>query len=298
MSFESGSGMIGRRQQMAARIRAELESRVRERSAAGRSQTVKASLPAAQEIESPNGCGPTGEGEFVVGEGDCLSSIASSSGYFWETIWNDPANAALRSARGNPNALLPGDRVTLPARSMKLGSGVTEMRHRFVRRGEPTWLVLKLLDESGDPRPNLAYTLIVDGDERAGITDGDGRLREPISGRAAQAVLRIDGEQREQYALKLGRLDPAQAVSGMQARLNNLGYACGPVDGKMGPRTMAALNRFRADVGLPTSQSVDHATQERLEEHHDQMVHIHRRDTSAGNDYLTEEQWVRSPDQD
>ena len=40
-------------------------------------------------------------------------------------------------------------------------------------------------------------------------------------------------------------------VALVQSQLNALGYAAGPVDGIMGPRTRSAIRRFQADTGVP-----------------------------------------------
>jgi hypothetical protein len=95
-------------------------------------------------------CVSVGEGEYVVGEHDCLSSIAKQTGRLWETIWNDPANTVLREARKDPNVLLTGDRVTIPPLRQRSEPGQTELRHRFVRVGQPTVFQLRLA-HNGEP---------------------------------------------------------------------------------------------------------------------------------------------------
>jgi N-acetylmuramoyl-L-alanine amidase len=66
----------------------------------------------------------------------------------------------------------------------------------------------------------------------------------------------------------LGDLDPVQEVSGVQGRLNNLGFPCGPVDGVLGSMTQAALRAFQAHVGIDPSGEVDTQTRERLVAEH------------------------------
>lgn len=45
-----------------------------------------------------------------------------------------------------------------------------------------------------------------------------------------------------------------------QAKLDELGYAAGPADGMMGPRTRRALGRFQRDQGLTQTGDLDPAT--------------------------------------
>lgn len=204
---------------------------------------------------------------WTVRPGDCLSSIAAETGHFWHTLWNHSANAELKRRRGDPNVLLPGDAVFIPAKRQKTESGSTDQHHKFLRRGEPAWLDLKLVDADG-PRANKPYTLKVAGRTRAGKTDAQGRIHEPLPGSARRAVLLVGSDV---YHLQLGHLDPVDEITGVQARLNNLGFQCGPVDGVLGPRTLAALNQFRAHVGLPAADEVDDPTLKKLRDEHDAM---------------------------
>jgi hypothetical protein len=208
--------------------------------------------------------GPLGDGAHVVRPGECTSSIARDSGHFWETIWTDPANTCIRDARKDPNVLLPGDRVNVMPLRPKTEMGPTMMRHRFVRRGEPAFLRLTLLDD-GQPRANLPFVLIVDGDEFRGTTDAEGKLIAPIPGNAKQGrlLLGADGDQQE-FPVNLGKVDPISELSGVQSRLNNLGFGCGPADGKLGPATRSALSRFQESNDLQATGEPDQATKDKL----------------------------------
>jgi peptidoglycan hydrolase-like protein with peptidoglycan-binding domain len=52
------------------------------------------------------------------------------------------------------------------------------------------------------------------------------------------------------WSLQIGFLDPIDELSGVQARLNNLGFDSGEVDGLNGPRTRAAVKSFQKKHGL------------------------------------------------
>ena len=56
----------------------------------------------------------------------------------------------------------------------------------------------------------------------------------------------------------------AARVAAVQRALANLGYDPGPVDGRMGPLTRAALRVFQAEHGLTPHGQIDDATFERL----------------------------------
>jgi peptidoglycan hydrolase-like protein with peptidoglycan-binding domain len=56
----------------------------------------------------------------------------------------------------------------------------------------------------------------------------------------------------------------AEQVKAVQKALQDKGMDPGPIDGKMGPKTMAALKQFQKDQKLPESGRVDDQTREKL----------------------------------
>jgi hypothetical protein len=198
-------------------------------------------------------------------QGDCLSSIASKFGFLWQTLWNLPENAELKRVRKDPNVLLPGDRVTIPDLRLKQEPADTDKRHCYIKLGEPAKLRMRFL-EDGEPLSGEKYTLMIDGEVRFGTLDQNGQLVESIPPRADLVRLSIDNQ--DPVTLKLGTVDPITEISGVQGRLNNLGYFLGNVDNIVGPKTREALRRFQQACGLPVTGKPNQATR-------DKLVHVH-----------------------
>lgn len=214
----------------------------------------------------PESQGPVGTGEHVVKPGECLSSIAKNAGHFWETVWDDPANADLRNERKDPNVLLPEDKLHIPPLREKWEPRQTELRHRFRRRGEPA--VLRLVLQVDDvPLANQAYTLEIDGTTVNGTTDAQGRLVQPISPNAKHGRL-IVGEERWEYEIQLGHTDPVENLIGVQKRLANLGFYCGRLDGEWDDLCRSELRKFQKQHGLAETGEPDALTRDRLKSAH------------------------------
>jgi hypothetical protein len=185
------------------------------------------------------------ERDYVVEEGDCLSQIAFESGFFWDTLWNHPANAALKEERRSPFVLNPGDTVHIPARRSKSVAVETGKVHRFRRRGVPAKLRVRVY--SGDrPIAGEPYRLEVDGTVLTGTTGEDGLVEAFVAPNAGKALLTVgSGEEQRVYGLALRRLDPESAGKGLQERLRNLGYYTGEVNGELDERTRLAIRAFQ-----------------------------------------------------
>lgn len=214
--------------------------------------------------------------QYLVKQGDCLSSIAKRfklPGY--KTIYDHPQNAELRRKRPNPNVIFPGDRVFVPDKSRKEEQGATEQRHIFALKGEPVKLRIRLQDDAGNAHAGKRYTLRVDETVHEGTTGGDGLIEHQIPADAATATLKIEldgaeGQKTRSWLFSLGGLDPADEITGVQARLNNLGFFCGAVDGVCGEMTEAGLKAFQAKTGLAQTGRPDAATKDALRRKHDE----------------------------
>lgn len=204
----------------------------------------------------------------TVQSGDCISSIAFRHGFFPGTIWNHPENAALKRLRGDPNVLLAGDEVKVPELQVKEVDCAPEECHRFKRKGVPEKLRIRIEDEEGMAVADTPYEITIDGVHRRGTTDGDGWVIECIPPDAREGTLLVGkpGEEQE-HALKLGHLDPIEELTGVQARLKNLGFDC-LVTGRLDDETREAVKEFQLAKELEPTGEPDDATREKLVEAH------------------------------
>lgn len=203
-----------------------------------------------------------------VRQGDCVLSIARRYRLDPKVIWEHPNNAELRRKR-DVNVLLPGDALFVPEWEPKFVERPTGRLHRFVVRSRPEHMVTLRFMKGGAPRAGVPYTLTIDGATYEGETDGDGRVRQAIAADARAGEITLhDAARDERYPVRLGHLNPTDDLTGVQARLNHLGFSCGPVDGELGPRTRAALRMFQRARKLEVSGEVDDATRAELRKAH------------------------------
>lgn len=201
---------------------------------------------------------------YRVQQGDCLSNLAKRYGVEWKTIWDHPQNQALRGKRKDPNILLPGDVLFIPERELRWEQAKTTARHVFVVRPPKVKVRLRILEE-GKPVAGAPFTLTVDGVEiKSGSTDGAGRLEAEVDADARVAHVEMP-EQKKLYVLKLGHLDPIHETRGLQARLRQLGFYAGEVDGDYGERTELAVWGFQMQQGISATGRADDATLAALE---------------------------------
>jgi hypothetical protein len=205
--------------------------------------------------------------------GDCFSSIADKYGFFWETLWDDPKNVQIRELRGDPNVLLPGDSVYVPDKREKTEPGETGEVHVFQLQGVPAMLRIQFLDGEGNPRVNVPYTVTVDGktvSDPGAVTDAKGMVICGISPQARQGTLTLgEGEDKEEFPLQLGHLNPVSTVSGVKRRLYNLGYYEGTIDEQWDDEAKASLMAFQASYGVEPDGELSDGTRELLRGVHD-----------------------------
>ena len=206
--------------------------------------------------------------QHTVRPGEGVSSIAFRYGFFPDTVWNDPANAELKSQREDPDILAPGDVVTIPDKREKVETRPTGASHRFQRRGVPAILRLQVTIND-EIRANQPYELVVDGITRTGMTDDEGVLEASVSPAAKQATVRV-GPDGHELSMLIGYVRPIATLEGVKSRLNNLDFGCGDPADPLDDETRAAIMAFEESVGLPpTGDWQNAAFRQKLQEIHD-----------------------------
>ena len=85
--------------------------------------------------------------KYTVRAGDTLTSIAAQFGVpNWQALYHDPANAAFRALRPNPDVIAPGDILFIPSSApppfkyaIRAGDTLTSIAAQF---GIPNWQAL------------------------------------------------------------------------------------------------------------------------------------------------------------
>ena len=201
---------------------------------------------------------------YEVQQGDCMSSIARQFGFFPDTLWNRSENAQLKLKRKDPNVLFPGDIVFVPDKTLRQESAATDQGHTYKVKGVPAKLKLRFL-RNDKPRANERYVLEIDGKSTDGTTDGDGGLEASIPPDAKQGKLTFVSNG-EEHILDLGHLDPIDTPSGIQARLHNMGFYKGEINGTMDDLTKGAIAGFQKSKSLDQTGNMDSKTTSALKD--------------------------------
>ncbi len=203
--------------------------------------------------------------QYVVVQGDCLSSIAYRFGFKWQQLWDDAQNGDLRKRRKDPNILYVGDVVYIPEVTPREETRPTNATHRFQITMELAKVRMRLMYAS-EPRAGEIWEFLVDGKSvHHGTIDDDGFLEFTIPPDAPGGLLRVgDPEEAEEYQVNLGHLDPIDTIEGIQERLINLGFIVGKVDGVIGDLTRGAISLFQMQKNLDIDGIAGPVTKARL----------------------------------
>jgi len=207
----------------------------------------------------------------TIKKGECLSSIAEIYGFHDpDIIYNHSDNAQLKAKRSNPNVLCKGDKVNIPDKIEKKMPGADAQKHKFKAKGIRTHLRFLIEDFDGTSLANKSYVLEVGSEIYKGKTTGAGLIEQKVLAVETQGRLTVWLDDKEtsslMWPLEIGSLEPHDEVCGIQARLNNLGFDSGKVDGIVGPKTNAAVETFKRKNGLADNDTIDDETKNKLKQ--------------------------------
>lgn len=167
----------------------------------------------------------------MVKQGDTLSAIAKKHKINPEKIWNHSKNAKLKEKRGSRDVLLPEDKLEIPAPEEKDEGLKLECINRFYIDAEHGEVKIAFW-KYDKPRESLQYTPFFEESGIANICsklDANAIASHEIDHDEKHGKITLEPEEDseldiEEYSLRIGWLDPLDYLSGVQARLRNLGY--------------------------------------------------------------------------
>ncbi len=210
----------------------------------------------------------------TVKQGETFPKIAKTYGFYnWTYIYNHEQNAEFKKKRPNPHVLAPGDQIVIPDKRPGDVSVPTGSTHQFKLKTGVTLLRTALLDSAQKPISGKKYKLAAGEKQYEGVTDSEGVIERNIPDDVEEVTLFLwaegDPPKRPRVLkLKVGHLDPVDLVTGVQARLKNLGYECGPIDGTVSDKTQEALKAFQKSQGLTEDGQPSDETKAKLREVH------------------------------
>jgi type VI secretion system secreted protein VgrG len=160
-------------------------------------------------------------------------------------------------------------------RFVKLNCGPLDPDEMMDDQGRPTLqhLKIKLTDVGMSPYASKDYVLKSLGVKIEGKTSADGVVEADLPAEAKTAEITLWIQPRptgktKRYVIKLGQLDGAGTVPGLETRLRNLGYYWGRSQTEIAGDLARALRDFQQDNHLNPTGKPDAATQARLVEIH------------------------------
>jgi outer membrane protein OmpA-like peptidoglycan-associated protein len=190
--------------------------------------------------------------------------------YIVQTAWATGSGRTDKDGRVQLKDLPPGGAEVILDECYLIEDGKPPVTGGTAPSPSPTQtLKLKLLDQNFSPRPGVPYRLLAEFPQVwEGDSDPDGLIIADIPAALTSIRLIVDECESE---VKLVSISDIGQITGVQTRLNNLGYNAGAVDGTMTDQTKAALLQFRMNRGLGdpgTGELLDDATRKSLVDAH------------------------------
>jgi hypothetical protein len=210
---------------------------------------------------------------YIVRQGDHLTRLAYIHGFDAGEVWNHERNTELREIGRTPDLLAPGDILYLPVKpkdGLAFSAGSSN-RYRAQVPNVKVTLTFKDAERVLANEPYEVHGLGTDGsdgktEERK--TDADGRieLELPVTTREVTIVFPT---QNVAYEVRVGDMDPVAELSGIQKRLQNLGYLPRERESASeGAYVQGAIAEFQKQHGLSPTGTIDNDTSNLLRDEH------------------------------
>jgi N-acetylmuramoyl-L-alanine amidase len=206
----------------------------------------------------------------TVKQGESLLSIAYEYNFNdWKSIYNHPKNKELRIKRPEPQILAPGDKIFIPSKNSASSLSARAHKKQTFKKGElEAFIRINLKNIQNEPYKNLNYKLEVRGKKEEGKTDNNGQLQMRIHPKIQKGKLILwddkNPDKKLVWILKIGHMDPDDRISGIQGRLNNLGFYTGPIDGRLNDKMIEELKTFQKKNNLQPSGELDEQTKNKI----------------------------------
>ncbi|HEX7809812.1 MAG TPA: peptidoglycan-binding domain-containing protein [Thermoanaerobaculia bacterium] len=212
---------------------------------------------------------------YTAKDGDTIIALAYANGFkSADDILNDSENSSLKTSRTDPGVLLKGDTVTIPSRILRQEAKPIDASHKFIVTRPKAWIRMAVKDAHGVALAGKKYQLTVDGKQTSGTVPDGGVIEQavPASAKAGQLTVWLSNAptDMEIWELQLGWMDPLDSITGVQARLINLGFDIGhDPDGVLDDGTKFAINTFQARIGIDVTGAIDDTLKQKLTAYYD-----------------------------
>ena len=205
-----------------------------------------------------------------VKQGECMITIAAEHGYGgnWQALYDHDVNKDLREKRPDPFCLMPGDIVNIPDEEGGFKAPTNQITRVVIKRPK-AYVAIKLIDAEGNLFANVPYELHVGKNVFKGNSDANGIVEQqvPYDEKKGELVVWPFDDQPEffvTYDVMIASLSPMEHETGQQARLRNLGFDTGPVDGNLGLVSKQAIEEFQLRQGINVNKELDDPTKGKL----------------------------------
>ena len=210
---------------------------------------------------------------YIVRQGDHLARLAFIHGFEADEVWNHERNGELREMGRTPELLAPGDVLYLPVKPKEGLSFSANTSNRYQARVPQikVSMVFKDADRILADEPYEIHGLGTDGSSgqpETRKTDAAGKIDLELPVTTREVTIVFPGPN-VAYEVRVGDMDPLAELSGIQKRLENLGYLPRERESAAeGAYVQSAIAAFQKRHGLSPTGTLDEATTKLLKDEH------------------------------